>query len=149
MKQMKGDAFLSFLAIPSLTLAEFALPNMAMQVLGNTCTNLNSSPRYRQLSFCGSVCSYNFPSVPGSSAGCSSGVRACTWQWQPEWYGLYIALTCIMGHVECSVQCQRQGCHSDRAVVSCWTLTDLALHQQPWLYSPKTCGLGHVWMSVH
>lgn len=57
-------------------------------------------------------------------------VCVCSWQWQLEWYGLYTVLTCIIGHTECSVQCQCQCCHSDKAVVSCWRLTDLALHQQ-------------------
>lgn len=63
-------------------------------------------------------------------------VFVCSWQWQLEWYGLYTVLTCIIGHIERSAQCQCQCCHSDKAVVSCWRLTDLALHQQAWTYSP-------------
>lgn len=89
---------------------------------------------------CGSVCFHDFPIFPGSTVDYSPGVyvyvcvRVCvhSWQWQLEWYGLYTALTCIIGHTECSVQCQRRCCHSDKAVASCWRLTDLALHQQAW-----------------
>lgn len=94
---------------------------------------------------CGSVCFHDFPSIPGSAADCLSGLRVCSCQWQLEWYGLYTALTCIIGHIECSVQCQCQCCHSDKAVVSCWRLTDLALHQRAWTYSPwKFWGSGLV-----
>ena len=87
--------------------------------------------------YCGSVCFHEFPIIPGSTVDCSSGVCVCvrSWQWQLEWYGLYTALTCIIGHTECSVQCQCRCCHSDKAVVSCWRLTDLALHQQAWTWT--------------
>lgn len=48
---------------------------------------------------CGSVCFHDFPSIPGRTVGCLSGLRVRSWQWQLERYGLYTALMCIIGHV--------------------------------------------------
>lgn len=64
-------------------------------------TGLNSSLCYLELFLNIVVLSVSmiFPATPAHTVGRLSGLRVRSWQWQLERYGLYTALTCIIGHV--------------------------------------------------
>lgn len=126
-----------------------AFPNMESQVLSNARSDVSCSVFRGSGSVVPMILPASVRPRQRPPATRLAFVCARTWQWQLERYGLYIALdVCYGTRRKRSVQRQRQGCHSDGAVVSCWTPAERTLHRRPGLCSPGSCSLGRRWTSV-